>query len=78
MSIPVGTVVNLRAGGPSMTVIGTFGESRVDVAYYNPISGLVVNYQLPTAAFRQAATTPETPANAQLMRQTPRASLGDV
>ena len=64
-----GAVVQLRSGGPLLTVTSTY-HGMVNFMYWNPYSGLYVNDKVDQRCLRTATTQPEMPPHANGMRST--------
>ncbi len=64
-----GTVVQLRSGGPLLTV-NYSTTAQTSVVYFNPISGMYDTFVTPHICLREANAAPQTPANASGMRHT--------
>lgn len=61
-----GEVVQLRSGGPSLTVVGTVGtvkEENVTIycVYYNPVSGEIRRIGLEECCLRGGSELPKAP-----------------
>lgn len=65
---PPGTVVQLRSGGPHLTVTKTV--VYVYVAYHNPVTGLFAEASFPEEALRSANQAPAVPEHANSLRNT--------
>lgn len=61
-----GTVVQLRSGGPNLTVSSS-GAYTV-VLYHNPVTGLFEEFTIPPSSLREANEAPQTPTSAAAMR----------
>ena len=64
-----GTVVQLRSGGPLLTVSGSSGEN-VNVIYYNTVTGTYSNFITVQACLRPANAAPQVPQDANTLRHT--------
>lgn len=63
-----GEVVQLRSGGP-MAVVVNGGQTKIDIMYFNQVSGLmeVVKF-IPAEALKLANLAPSIPTDATAMR----------
>lgn len=64
-----GDVVQLRSGGPFLTVQQSHADS-VFVIYFNATSGKFDVFDTPAACLRAANQAPQVPTNANALRQT--------
>jgi uncharacterized protein YodC (DUF2158 family) len=65
-SFTAGTVVQLRSGGPNLTVSSS-GAYTV-IIYHNPVTGMFEEFTMPSAALREANEVPQVPNNAAGLR----------
>jgi uncharacterized protein YodC (DUF2158 family) len=64
-----GDVVQLRSGGPRLTV-SSAGMYSISVIYYNDETGLFEKFDSPPACFKDAMNSPEVPEGANRLRST--------
>jgi len=64
-----GTVVQLRSGGPLLTVTGSTA-TNASVIYFNTVTGLYEKFTTAGACLREANQAPVAPANAGSLRHT--------
>lgn len=64
-----GTVVQLRSGGPLLTVTTNLANN-VHVIYFNSITGLYEKFATPGDCLREANQSPQVPVDARGMRHT--------
>lgn len=64
-----GDVVQLRSGGPLVTVSYPSTENT-EVIYFNSVSGLYAKFSTPNACLRSANQAPMVPGNAGALRNT--------
>lgn len=62
-----GTVVQLRSGGPLLTVTTSLA-ANVHVIYFNAITGLYEKFATPGECLRSANEAPSVPQDARAMR----------
>lgn len=63
-----GAIVQVRSGGPLLTVGGTGVDGETAVIYFNTISGLFEEVIINQDCLRDAHGRPEIPKNADAMR----------
>ena len=65
-----GTVVQLRSGGPLLTVSNT-SATVTDVIYFNNVTGMFETFETNSACLREANQPPQVPTDARILRNTP-------
>lgn len=64
-----GDVVQLRSGGPLLTV--TYASAAVvDVVYHNAVTGTYEKFDVPVYCLRSANEAPQVPGDARTLRHT--------
>lgn len=64
-----GQVVQLRSGGPLLTVTTSFTKT-VGVVYFNTVSGTFDNFDVPQTCLREANQAPQVPSDVNNLRST--------
>jgi len=64
-----GTVVQLRSGGPLLTVTTSLANN-IHVIYFNSVTGLYEKFATPAQCLREANQSPQVPTDARGLRHT--------
>lgn len=75
---PPGSVVQVRSGGPLLTVIRTESTGYVTSIYHNAVTGLFESCYIHQSCLRIGSSVPSVPESANQLRHTPVTSRSSL